>query len=298
VLLESAEPLAREAHDSRTLARILQNLQAYGNPQDAQAAYDLGARSIATARLSADSEYMGVAVTNHALSAWLVGHWDEALSVLSEVQATERDEPWFDFIRGNILLARGETWSPRRRSNVSEDDLQVRAMSENLENMLLREASDPTAVPKGLAAVASSYSDGGLSDDFPSIWREAAATALRFDDLDSLDLLIRRVDEDPSEPPRGLRGHRALYGALRDERTGTDGAHVEAGLRLAVAEYDAWRSPVFVAIGRRELGLHLQRHGRLDEAEEELDLTRATFTQLGAAAWLRDLDIARADVPS
>ena len=171
-------------------------------------------------------------------------------------------------------------------------------MTENLENMVLRKEGDATAVAKGLAAVASSYGDVGLSDDFLTIWREAAATTLHFDDLDALDVLVRRVDEDPSEPPRGLRGHRALYAALRDERAGADGAHVVAGLRLAVAEYDAWRSPVFAALGRRELGLHLQRQGRLEEAEVELDLTRATFTRLGAAAWLRDLDRARADVHS
>ena len=123
-------------------------------------------------------------------------------------------------------------------------------------------------------------------------------TALRFDDLDALDLLIRRVDEDASGPPRGLRGHRALYGALRDERLGADPADVEAELRVAVAEYEAWRSPVFVALGRRDLGLYLHRRGRLEEAEVELDLTRATFTQLGAAAWLRDLDSAEASVPA
>ena len=112
VLLESAEPLAREAHDSLTLSRILQNLQAYGNPEDAQAAYDLGARSMATARLSGDSAYIINAATNHAISAWLVGQWDEALSLLSEVQPSNGDEPWFDVVRGLILLARGESWAP------------------------------------------------------------------------------------------------------------------------------------------------------------------------------------------
>ena len=65
-----------------------------------------------------------------------------------------------------------------------------------------------------------------------------------------------------------------------------------------MAEYEAWRSPVFVALGRRDLGLFLHRRGRLEEAEVELDLTRATFTQLGAAAWLRDLDSAEASVPA
>ena len=115
MLLESAEPLAREAHDSRTLSRILQNLQAYGNPEDARAAYDLGERSMATARLSGDADYIVNAATNHAISAWLVGRWDEALSLLSELQPSDGDEPWFDVIRGLILLARGETWSPGHR---------------------------------------------------------------------------------------------------------------------------------------------------------------------------------------
>jgi hypothetical protein len=298
VLLESAEPLAREAHDSRTLSRILQNLQAYGNPEDAQAAYDLGERSIATARLGGDAGQIANAVTNHAISAWLLGRWDEALALLSEVQPGDGDEPWFDVIRGLILLARGDTWSPGHRLDVSLDDLQIRAMSENLENMLLREQSDRTAVQRGLAAVASAYGQAALSDDFPLIWHEAAATALRFDDLDALDLLIRRVDDDPSGPPRGLRGHRARYGALRAELLGSDPADVEAGLRVAVAEYEAWRAPVFVALGRRDLGLHLHRRGRPEEAEVELDLARATFTQLGAAAWLRDLDSAEASVPA
>jgi hypothetical protein len=83
-----------------------------------------------------------------------------------------------------------------------------------------------------------------------------------------------------------------MYGALRAERVGVDPAEVEAALRVAVTEYEAWRAPVFAAIGRRELGLFLQRQGRLQEAEVELDQARATFAQLGAAAWLRDLDTA------
>jgi len=298
VLLESAEPLAREAHDTRTLTRILQNLQAFNNPEDAQAAYDLGERSLAAARLSGDASSNVNAAINHAISAWLVGRWDEVLSLLSELRPSDGDEPWFDVVRGNILLARGEAWSPGHRLEISVDDLQIRAMSENLECMLRRLDSDPTAVASGLAAVASAYDQGALSDDFSIIWREAADAALRFDDLDALGLLIRRVDEDASGPPRGLRGHRALYGALRDERLGADPADVEGGLRLAVAEYDAWHSPVFVALARRELGLFLDREGRLEEAEVELDLTRATFTQLGAAAWLRDLDSAETSVPA
>jgi hypothetical protein len=53
-----------------------------------------------------------------------------------------------------------------------------------------------------------------------------------------------------------------------------------------------------VALGRRELGLFLRRQGRLEEAEVELDQARATFTELGAAAWLRDLDSALAGVPA
>jgi class 3 adenylate cyclase/tetratricopeptide (TPR) repeat protein len=298
VLLQSAEPLAREAHDSRTLSRILQNLQAYGNFEDAQASNDLGDRSMATARLSGDSAYITNAATNHAISAWLVGQWDEALSLLSEVQPSSGDEPWFDVIRGLILLARGETWAPSHQLDGSFDDLQIRAMTENLESMLLREQSDPTAVQRGLDAVASAYGQAGLSDDFPLVWHEAATTALHFDDLDSLGVLIRRIDDDPSGPPCGLRGHRERFGALRAERLGSDPADVEAALRVALIEYEAWRAPVFVALGRRELGLFLQRQGRADEAEVELGSSRAIFTQLGAAAWLRDLDSAEAGLPA
>jgi hypothetical protein len=298
VLLESAEPLARDAHDTRTLSRILQNLQAYGNPEDAQAAYDLGESSTATARLSGVAAHIVNAVLNHAISAWLVGRWDEALALLAGLRPNEGEEPWVDVLRGQILLARGDTWTPGHRPIVSIDDVQLRAMCENRENMVLRQASDRRAVPLALAAVASAYGGSTLGDDFHIIWRESAATALCFDDLDSLNLLIRRVDDDPSGPPRGLRGHRALYGALRDERAGCDPAAVEAGLRLAMTEYDAWHSPVFVALGRRELALFLHRQGRFKEAAAELELTRATFAQLGAAAWLRDLDGAVSSVPA
>jgi hypothetical protein len=65
-----------------------------------------------------------------------------------------------------------------------------------------------------------------------------------------------------------------------------------------MTEYDAWHSPVFVALGRRELALFLHRQGRFKEAEAELELTRATFAQLGAGAWLRDLDGAVSSVPA
>jgi hypothetical protein len=273
-------------------------MQAYGNPEDAQAAYDLGARSMATARLSGDSAYIINAATNHAMSAWLVGRWDEALSLLSELQPSNGDEPWFDVIRGLILLARGESWAPSDRLDVSFDDLQIRAMTENLEHMRLREESDPAAVQRGLEAVASAYGHAPLTDDFPLVWHEAATTALHFADLDSLGVLIRRIDDDPSGAPRGLRGHRERFGALRAERLGSDPAEVEAALRGALAEYEAWRAPVFVALGRRELGLFLQRHGRLEDAGVELDQARAAFTQLGAAAWLRDLDNAEAGLPA
>jgi hypothetical protein len=109
--------------------------------------------------------------------------------------------------------------------------------------------------------------------------------------------MARVVDDAGAQAPTGLRGHRALLGALsagpeeREEET-------EARFTAAIHEYEALHSPVYLARARAAYGAWLTRQGRVAEAEPLLEEARATYETLGATRWLAELEGALQEAPA
>ena len=61
-------------------------------------------------------------------------------------------------------------------------------------------------------------------------------------------------------------------------------------LREAVEHYTAWGSPVYLARTQADLALALARQERAEEAAVARAVARAAYEQLGAAAWLLELE--------
>lgn len=73
-------------------------------------------------------------------------------------------------------------------------------------------------------------------------------------------------------------------------RDGSPPELVESTLRVAIQGFDAWGAMPYRARTEAELGSWLIRQGRPDEATPLLESARAGFAELGATAWLEQLE--------
>ena len=96
-------------------------------------------------------------------------------------------------------------------------------------------------------------------------------------------------DEANDPPLPGLRAHRDLVEALRRSQDGSP-EEADARFRTAIAGYQTWGSPVYAARAHAAYGAWLLGQGRVDEAESHLDDARTAYADLGAVAWLEDLE--------
>jgi hypothetical protein len=137
-----------------------------------------------------------------------------------------------------------------------------------------------------------------LEDDFPHLWVAATSWALEAGDSAAARELLAVVNDVPA--PRlnpylaaELPRLRAMI-EVADPAAGADPAVIEADLVNAIAALDKFGAVPDRARAQATLGSWLWRSGRPGDAAPQLDAARATFTELGAAAWLRDLDDALA----
>jgi hypothetical protein len=157
-------------------------------------------------------------------------------------------------------------------------------------------AKDGAALTSIRSAVENVLEVSGVHDDLAAIYGVAARIAVDFADRDLLDRLRQVVDGAGAMPPAGLRAHRSLLGALDPRDASAE--ETENAFRTALRDYDVWGSPVHSARASAAYGLWLARHGRAGEAEGPLARARATFADLGATAWLAELDAALAGQPA
>ena len=120
----------------------------------------------------------------------------------------------------------------------------------------------------------------------------ASEALLAVGDDQGIAELVGLLSDDRSRMPVSVR---AQLHRLRAHLAVRDGDEVAAERHLRSARDDAetWGSPVMGARFGGELGACLVRQARGDEAEPYLAAARVTYVQLGAVAWLRDLEAAR-----
>ncbi len=135
------------------------------------------------------------------------------------------------------------------------------------------------------------FQQAGIFDDFTILWQFVTDLVWEAGDRHALQALFDLLDQDQvNRRSRGLAAQHARLHGLMGIADGAPAEVVECHLRTAIAEARAWHSTPALARCQADLGTWLTRQGRADEAAELLAEARAAFEQLGAAAWLADLN--------
>jgi hypothetical protein len=157
--------------------------------------------------------------------------------------------------------------------------------------LMLRVDGDlSAAIATALEGLDRSLAATGLGESFEMLWRLAADMVLEGDAGAGHDRLIGMVTTD-DVVPAAVQAHRARFSALWAMRhEGVDPTTVEDGLRTAIDLYQRVGSRLLGARAAADLGAWLVRQGRAEEAESLLTPARSLFEEIGATAWLAQLD--------
>lgn len=239
--------------------------------------------------------WMAYAELNLMLALWARGRWAEVDDILLNGHSMHDD---FNLavsaaVRAGVGAARGVPcdlpWSPEDRP-VREDPSDIAWLS-------FAEAVDSAArgdlVPalsRAMEAVETQFALAGTIDDFTHLWPFAAELALEAGAAEELARLLDMVDGYQGRNPLGVRAHRhRLAGLVAMQMEGSPEV-VETELRAAVAAFDEWDALPYHAKAQGELGTWLVRQGRTDEGAPMLEQARAGLAELGASAWLDQLE--------
>jgi hypothetical protein len=246
-----------------------------------------------------------LARSNLIVHLWSAGRWPELRDLLSSHWAETLDRSALASrcaVARWLQVATGEPPEPLP-AVVAEletsPDLQGRAWAHNARAAGMvepREQSDRASMALDAARAAMEW--GGLEDDFVHHWSISAEACLAMGDATRTREVLEVVESRPPGliPPyvaAQLLRFRGMA-ALADDPTAG-----EADLRSAIAALDSFGAPFTRAQADLGLSVHLSRSGREPEGAELMARARATFTSLGAKAWLaRTTAPQLSDVPS
>jgi class 3 adenylate cyclase/predicted ATPase len=290
VLLQSAAERARAAHDPLLLVRALTNLNADWAPDDARVATEFGRAAVAGVASTGDLRWISGASINLMLAAFLAGEWDEALALLEGGVIDQLDNVFAGVVQGSIATARGLPPPPVPEIDAAEEDLAVSAFL----NALRAQEAVQLGLPAGDLIRESAdqcYRQGGLFDDFATLWQFLSELAWSQGDRQAVDDLFGIIAQDKvNRLPTGFRAQGALLRARMGIADDLDATQVEQEFRTALTEAGVWNSAPTEARVQAEYGAWLVRQERAEEAEPLLAQARATFERLGAVTWLAQLE--------
>jgi class 3 adenylate cyclase/tetratricopeptide (TPR) repeat protein len=300
LLLEAEADAARDNHDNVALTRVLCNLNADFNCDDAVVACEFGEESIVAARSVGDQVWISISIINLLVGRALRGSWEDALTLADEPgQVTDLDAPYLELVRYHVLRVRGLEWTPgasflREGDEQDEATASARALVTAIEHA---DAAEEDAAALTVSAVRQMLAFGGVFDDFGMVMVIGGDLLWELGDRAALAELVAQVDEAPrSRPPRavtfGYHRARALLGSF----DGADPEQVMSDFQQAVAAARAWRSDPWLARVNADLAVWLVRRGRADEAAEPLRAARDGYAALGATRWSEQLEAALAGV--
>ncbi len=284
VLFEKSAAVAREAGDIAQLAFGLSNLASALAQRDAVAAALVADEAMDGAQRSGIAAGRTNALVNLAIGRWATGDWDTVLRAVGSEWLSLPDQAVVAPVAALVLAARGQDpfevvdGVPEVDETLCYLDL-ARAVAQAF-------AGDRLAVSTVGDALTAVYDISGLYEDFTLFYGAAVHIADQFADGALLDRLRAVVDDDGSSPPAGLAGHRALVGAFGSN----DVDSAEAAFRAALTHYGTWGSTVHLTRARSAYAVWLTRQGRAAEAEPLVAEARATYADLGAVAWLEELE--------
>jgi class 3 adenylate cyclase/tetratricopeptide (TPR) repeat protein len=250
--------------------------------------------------------HVWVAVINQAISVTNLGRWDDLDAVVDRpsMQGTPPPLPLQSIIafqRAQIAFARGTEVDVATLGKLAE--LHRSGQLETIDDMWFLACGAAVAKAAGDAsevvalchqAVDSAYRHNAIDDDFPSIWNRAVDWAVEAGDLGAARELLARVAD--AAAPRLNRLLAAQLPRLRgtiealDPESSADPAAIEADLLDAIGALDRLGLVPDRARAQAALGRWLLGQGRRVDAEPHLAAARQTYVDLGANAWLRDLD--------
>ncbi len=294
LLLDAEAAQARADHDTLGLARVLSNLNADVNSDDAVQACDYGMEALEASRSAGDQAWTSVSAVNLMLGLIHRGSWDEALDLTDEQGLISVIEaPYAELVRYHVLRARGGTWTPgpdflREGDEQDEGSASVRMLVTAIQHA---DEGRDDAGTLAVTACRHMLDYGGLWDDFGTVLAMAVDLAAELGEVERLADMVALVDAHPrTRPPVAARYayHRAR--ALLGWQTDEDPDQVETDLRAALDDAGAWRADPWAARVAADLGVWLARQGRDEEAVEPLRVARETYATLGAARWSEDLE--------
>jgi tetratricopeptide (TPR) repeat protein len=287
LFLEKSIEVAREAHDPLRVAMGLCNRSGRLLGEDVPLALSVLEDATDASRRLGNVEWISLAHANRTIAQFLAGHWDD----VEEAPAFELLVPDLTamvvVVAAIVRIARGLEPAPvlAAKGELRETSMSYWRLGELLGSWY---AHDPSVGELAREFIEESLTRYGTGDDFHLMYGFAAQMALDADDRALVERLEQVVD-GANAPVTGLQGHRALLEAVDSARHGPDG-ETEEFFRQAIGCYDAWGSPVYAARGRAAYGAWLHKQGREEEAEPLLAAARATYAELGAVAWLAELD--------
>jgi hypothetical protein len=230
----------------------------------------------------------------------VLGRWDE-IAVLADLPGIADsiaddlvEARWIVIEQAIIGLARGEQHFDLPQPKPDESG--ILAIWNPLPSGIQAFAAGDHAGALAAAreALAACMEQMGLLDDFCHHWTLAVDWALAAGDYPVARELIAVVDDAPPsrvEPLVAAQLTRLRGSVEAEDPAGTaDPSSVETDLRAGIEALDRFGAVPDRARAQATLGLWLRRQGRAAEAAPLLSAARATFGELRAAAWLRDLD--------
>jgi tetratricopeptide (TPR) repeat protein len=306
-LLNLSSEVARQNRLTYELALPLLNMLAYGLNHDLEKALAAGDEAMSIAETAGSVNQAWHTAANQAIALSIAGRWDEVGVLLD--RPLLRDRPALNFQRA-IFALKLVAIASARDEDVDTDDLdRLAALGDDaadsvdilyfladraLHARLVGQPEVAAAACRRLVHLCHRYI--ALEDDFPTLWTHAVDWMIDLDDYATARELLRPVTDAP--PTR----HGPLLAAqlyrLRatieagDPDSSADPAAIEADLLAGIDALQAFGAVPHRGRAQATLGLWLTRHGRSAEAAPHLTAARETFTDLRAAAWLRDLDSA------
>jgi len=286
--LAHAEQLhASELRAGNNLAVVLESSDRYAD------ALELYERLIALARRRGDRRWESQLRTASLFGLFLVGRWDEALtiaadeepSVVSEVaRAALLAAAHIHCERGDLepahaLLAAANTLR-------DSDNPQNRAGYAGVEARLLRAHGQPAESLAAAERALATLGELAITDPYvKTAWVEACEAALALPDLDKADQVLAIPETlDPGQLTPLLHAHslrlRARLDAARDNHQ-----QVDEHFRAATAPYREFDLTFHQAVSQLEHADWLTGQDRAEEAEPLLTEARHIFEQLQATPW-------------
>jgi len=296
ILLEAAAARAEAEQVYATALRASQNLAAVLEASDRYAeVLEMTRRSLVLARRRGNRRMESILRTGDLGPLFLLGRWDEALTIAAEEEPTVAGE----LARGQMLpiasihFERGDLEAGRAVLRASDtlrdsDNWQLRAGYAMEEARLLRAEGRPAEALAAVERMFATVSELTATETaIKASLVEATDAAVEVPDLDKAEELLAIPESlDPGELTAFLGASTARLRARVDAARGNH-ERVEERFRTAASLFREFGLVFYVAVTQLEHAEWLMSQGRAYDAEPLLAEARQTFERLQASPWLQ-----------